>query len=143
MPAAARKDHPMALRAVLLLCALSCCGGPQGEGASLESTSSPATAEAVMSGSGPAAGSPSEMARTCAVDVVQSLREKDMQRLTALTHPERGVRFTAFGFVREGDVVLRAAEVSAAMTDSTVRDFGLEGESDDHILLPYAKYHAR
>jgi hypothetical protein len=63
-----------------------------------------------------------------------------MPTLAGLAHPERGVRFTAFAFVRWGDVVLEASEIAGALTDPKVRDWGPLGESDERIKMTFAQY---
>jgi len=39
------------------------------------------------------------------------LKEKDMHALAALTHPEKGIRFSPYGFVGEADRVLLKDEL--------------------------------
>ena len=79
-----------------------------------------------------------------ALAAVDALKRRDGAKLASLAHPQKGVRFSAYPFVRtDRDQVLTAAELAVAFTDPRVRLWGITDGKGDDIRLTYADYHAR
>lgn len=75
-----------------------------------------------------------------------AIKSGDMKRLAALVHPDLGVRFSPYGHIRpgaDGDVVLTRDQLSAAMSDQTVRLWGYFDGSGEPINLTFADYFKR
>lgn len=136
------------LRAVLVILSLvigTACGEP---GTTPSSSPSPPVAPAP-----PPADAPPEPAeppgepvsvRQAAVDVVAALADRDLGALAAWVDPERGVRFTPYGYVNpETDVTLRADELAAAWESAEPRLWGSYDGSGEPIELTFRDYFER
>jgi hypothetical protein len=76
--------------------------------------------------------------------VLAALKQRDMARLADLVDPDKGLRFSPYGYVEaKTDVVLSADQLRGAMNDPTVRRWGLFDGSGDPIDLTFTKYFAR
>lgn len=71
------------------------------------------------------------------------LRDRDLTQLAELVHPERGVRFTPFGYIQETDRVFTADQLPDLLADPTVWEWGFHAGSGDPILLTFAEYYER
>jgi hypothetical protein len=79
-----------------------------------------------------------------ALAAVDALKRRDGAKLASLAHPQKGVRFSAYPFVRtDRDQVLTAAELAVAFTDPRVRLWGVSDGKGDDIRLTYTDYHTR
>jgi hypothetical protein len=79
---------------------------------------------------------------------VWALREQDWATVTAAVHPERGVRFSPYTYVRTGqndgaDLLFGAEELSALVTEPAAYVWGRYDGSGEPIALPFADYYAR
>ena len=84
------------------------------------------------------------LVESTALAVVDALQRKDGAKLASLAHPAKGVRFSAYPYVRtDTDQVLTAADLAAAFTDPKVRLWGITDGKGDDIRLTYAKYQAQ
>jgi len=93
---------------------------------------------------GPGTPNAQEDLATAADEAVKALREKDMERLAALVHPTKGVRFSPYGYVRteaDGDLVFTADQVRGLMEDKTVYQWGVYDGSGEPIELTFAEYY--
>jgi hypothetical protein len=78
------------------------------------------------------------------LDVVNALKAKDGGKLAALAHPIKGVRFSAYPFVRlDTDQVLTAADLAVAFTDPKVRLWGVSDGKGEDIRVKFADYYAQ
>jgi len=98
--------------------------------------------------SDPGPGSPNaqEDLVTAAREAVNALREKDMERLAALVHPSKGVRFSPYGYVLaepDGDLVFTADQVRGLLQDQTVYTWGMYDGSGAPIDLTFAEYYEK
>ena len=83
------------------------------------------------------------LVETTALAVVDALKTKDGIKLAALAHPTKGVRFSAYPFVRtDFDQVLTAADLAGAFTDPKVRLWGIRDGKGDDIRTTFAAYYA-
>ncbi len=79
-----------------------------------------------------------------AMDVISALKNKDMEKLSELVHPENGVRFSPYGYVDvENDLVFAASEVMSLLTDSTIRTWGSYDGTGDPIELTFEDYYQK
>jgi hypothetical protein len=90
----------------------------------------------------PASNAPALEAR--AKEVVAALKARDGARLAALVHPDKGVRFTAYGFVRtDRDVVLTRSQVATTFADTTRRTWGTADGTGDPLTSSFEQYYRR
>jgi hypothetical protein len=83
------------------------------------------------------------LVESTALAVVDALKQKDGTKLAALAHPSKGVRFSAYPYVRtDFDQVLMAADLAGAFTDPTVRLWGIRDGKGDDIRTTFAAYYA-
>jgi hypothetical protein len=72
-----------------------------------------------------------------------ALKQKDMETLSRLVHPDKGVRFSPYAFVRGEDIVAHADQVPELMRDKTVRHWGEFDGTGDPISLTFGGYFQR
>lgn len=85
----------------------------------------------------PAAGAVEEVAERA----IAAVRDRDFETLARLAHPERGVRFSPYAYVRpESDVTLTAAELAVADRDRAVRLWGERDGSGEPIRMTVEEY---
>ena len=83
------------------------------------------------------------LVESTALAVVDALKLKDGAKLAALAHPTKGVRFSAYPFVRaDFDQVLTAADLAGGFTDPKVRLWGIRDGRGDDIRTTFAAYYA-
>jgi hypothetical protein len=79
-----------------------------------------------------------------ALAVVDALKRKDGAKLATYAHPDKGVRFSMYPFVRtDTDVVLSAADLAVAFTDPKVRYWGISDGKGDDVRLTFADYYPK
>jgi hypothetical protein len=78
---------------------------------------------------------------TAAVHVINALAEKDMTRLANFVHPEMGVRFSPYGFVREEHKVFMPGELDALIGSEQVYTWGAYDGTGDPIDLTFDDYY--
>ncbi len=76
-------------------------------------------------------------------DAIQAIQEGDFHRLSQLVHPQRGLRFSAHGYIRMEDLVINASQISGLFTDPDVYLWGYYDGSGDLIELTFADYYWR
>jgi hypothetical protein len=73
--------------------------------------------------------------------VIEALRDRKIDRLTALAHPNRGVRFSPYAYVDVSqDVVLSRTELEAAWRDNKGFAWGYQDGSGEPIELTIQEY---
>ncbi|MCL6604045.1 MAG: altered inheritance of mitochondria protein 21 [Paenibacillus sp.] len=93
------------------------------------------TEEAPVEGQPPTA---LESART----VISALKAGNMGTLASWVHPEKGVRFSPYGYVdTKKDLVFSRDEVEGLMEDSKEYEWRTFPGSGELIKMPYAEYH--
>jgi hypothetical protein len=75
--------------------------------------------------------------------VVGALARRDMAALSSLVHPDRGVRFSNYGQVAPGDLVLRASELEKALLDSRKRVRTAYDGADEGVSMTFRVYYDR
>ncbi len=111
---------------------LSCCAALAACGADPAQQALPAAS------SGPEGA---DSTQACATRVLEAFASRSGEALADVAHPERGIRFTAYGFVDpERDIVLDRAALKNAFSDPTKRSWGYQGESDERIQLTPADF---
>ncbi|MDQ3707409.1 MAG: hypothetical protein M3437_19725 [Chloroflexota bacterium] len=90
---------------------------------------SPADAEAAL------AGRESE--------AIEALKNKDMQKLSDLVHPDKGVGFAPYQYIDETNLTLTREELAGALTDDTVRHWGAFDGTGDPMDMTFAEYYDR
>lgn len=71
------------------------------------------------------------------------LAERDLAGLADHAHPTKGVRFSPYAFVSEGDVTLSADELRSAATRPKVRTWGSYDGSGHPIRYTFSQYFDR
>lgn len=96
------------------------------------------------------AGSANEAIAARAVESIMALRNRDLQALAQLVHPDKGARFSPYAYVRteaeppgSRDQVFRAEQVSGLFADPTVYDWGQYDGSGLPIELTFEAYFER
>jgi hypothetical protein len=75
-----------------------------------------------------------------AMDAIQAFRLGDMAQVAEMVHPDRGLRFSPYSNVREGDQVLSAVELAAVFADPITRLWGAFDGSGKPINLAFNEY---
>jgi hypothetical protein len=75
-----------------------------------------------------------------AVLVIDALKNRDMETLAALSHPDLGVRFSPYTFVREEDLVFSGQALLKGLSDEDVHVWGLYDGSGEPIALTFSEY---
>jgi hypothetical protein len=82
-----------------------------------------------------------------AAQAVMALKDRDMDELAGLVHPDKGVRFSPYTYVRVGpegeDLVFGAAQIPGLLADPTVYHWGVFDGSGEPIDLTFAAYYER
>lgn len=77
-------------------------------------------------------------------EVIQAIKNKDMSKLSSYTHPDKGVRFSPYGYVNtEKDRVYTAAQLAGLMSDGTKYTWGAYDGSGEPIELTFEEYYGR
>ena len=73
-----------------------------------------------------------------------ALKQRDGQRLAELIHPVKGVRFSAFAYVRaDSDIVVPRESASHIFRDTTRRVWGHADGTGDPLHWTFDQYYAR
>ncbi len=88
-------------------------------------------------------GSLDEAVSARAGQVMWALKHKDMGALSQLAHPDRGVRFSPYAYVRNEDLVFRAAAMRNLMLEQAVHSWGYFAGSGRPINLTFDAYFMR
>ena len=79
-----------------------------------------------------------------ALAVIDALKNKDGAKLATYAHPDKGVRFSMYPFVRtDTDVVLTATDLASAFTDPKVRLWGVTDGKGDDFRVTFADYYPK
>lgn len=77
-----------------------------------------------------------------AMNALDSLKNKDMNTLSTLVHPSKGVRFTPYEYVDgQNDIVFTAAEVLGLATNTQIYTWGDYDGIGDPIDLDFNNYY--
>ena len=75
--------------------------------------------------------------------IITALSEEDWESLAPLVHPEKGVRFSPYTYVRDEDVVLDSGDVATLDNNSALYRWGRFDGTGDYIDFTFADYYAR
>ena len=78
-----------------------------------------------------------------AAQAIEALKNKDMQSLAALVHPEKGLSFSPYGYIDDTNLTLTRDELRGALTDPTTRTWGAYDGTGDPIDLTFEGYYDR
>lgn len=78
-----------------------------------------------------------------AKDVIVALKEMDIHALAALTHPEKGIRFSPYGFVGEADRVMAKDELEKQWKSKAKVFWGLLDATGRPIRRTFKDYYKR
>ncbi len=97
-------------------------------------TIAPATATATPA-------STEDVIRHKADQVIEALRDRDLDRLATLVHSTLGIRFSPYAFVREADISVAVEDVPYLLAKDTVLWWGVYDGSGAPIELTFAQYY--
>jgi hypothetical protein len=75
--------------------------------------------------------------------VVAALKAKDLNKITYLVHPTKGVRFSPFGYIGKKDLVFKANELKTLLKSKKIYRWGTYDESEKPIRMTFAKYYEK
>jgi hypothetical protein len=75
--------------------------------------------------------------------VVETLQQRDLQKLAGLVHPQKGLRFSPYSGVSEQQLVFTAEQVAAMATDTTTYTWGAYDGTGFPIELTFVDYFNR
>jgi hypothetical protein len=76
--------------------------------------------------------------------VLEALKTKDMEKLGALAHPEKGVRFTPFGYVdTKSDLIFSPEQIRGLTASQKTYLWGTEAGSGFPLELTFGAYYDR
>ncbi|MDQ5823841.1 MAG: hypothetical protein M3441_06450 [Chloroflexota bacterium] len=78
-----------------------------------------------------------------ASEAIEALKNKDMQALSDLVHPEKGVGFAPYQYIDETNLTLTREEIAGALADDTVRHWGAFDGTGDPMDMTFAEYYDR
>lgn len=87
-------------------------------------------------------GEPDKSAAT-AHAILTALNDEDWETLATFVHPDKGVRFSPYTYVRDEHIVLSSAEVASLNTNQSIYNWGRFDGTGDPIDLTFADYYAR
>ena len=77
-------------------------------------------------------------------DVLTAIKNYDLEKLAAAVHPDKGVRFSPYGYVDvDNDLVFTAEEVKKLATDSKQYHWGYYDGSGEPIRLKFSDYYKK
>ncbi len=107
-------------------------------------SATPTPAPTVLAGRKYTEAEAKKLVEATALAVVDALKRKDGAKLATFAHPDKGVRFSMYPFVRtDTDVVLTAADLAIAFTDPKVRYWGVTDGKGDDLRVTFADYYPR
>lgn len=75
---------------------------------------------------------------------INALKDKDMEEISELVHPKKGVRFSPYGYVDvENDLVFTASDVKGLFSDSTIYVWGSYDGIGNPIELTFEDYYKK
>lgn len=85
--------------------------------------------------------SPKDAIMKQAKAVVHALKVRNMEKIAALTHPDKGLRFSPYGTIQENeDQVFSRAQISGLFSDQTIVQWGYYDGSGEPIKKTFTDY---
>jgi len=88
-------------------------------------------------------GSVRDEAAVRAAEIMMAIKDEDLTTLASLVHPDIGVRFSPYTYVRGEDLVFSAERVKDLLADQTVYSWGSFDGSGEPILFTFLEYYDR
>jgi hypothetical protein len=88
-------------------------------------------------------GSMNKVVSARAGQIFWALKHKDLKSLSRYAHPDKGVRFSPYAYVRNEDLVFRAADMSNLMFNQTVYNWGYFDGTGQPITLTFNAFFTR
>lgn len=88
-------------------------------------------------------GATQEIVTARASEVLEALSDRDMERLSALIHPVKGVRFSPYAFVSDSDLVFTADLLAGLLSDPTEYLWGAYDGTGYPIEMTFDKYYGQ
>lgn len=86
----------------------------------------------------------SDLINETAREAINALKDKDMEKISKLVHPEKGVRFSPYAYVDvKNDMVFAADDVKDLLSDNTIYTWGSYDGIGDPIELTFEDYYNR
>jgi hypothetical protein len=77
-------------------------------------------------------------------DVIEALRDKDMETLASYVHPEKGVRFTLYSYVdKDKDLVFDRKAIKNLLEDQSIYTWGYYDGTGDPVNMTPKEYYDR
>jgi len=77
-------------------------------------------------------------------NVLTAIKNYDLEKLASAVHPDKGVRFSPYGYVDvDKDLVFTAEKVKKLATDSTLYHWGYYDGSGEPIRLKFSDYYKK
>lgn len=78
-----------------------------------------------------------------AAKVIAAVKDKDMTALSGYVHPQLGLRFSPYAFIKDTDLVFPADKIASLITDNIVYSWGAYDGSGTPIDLTFADYYSK
>jgi hypothetical protein len=78
-----------------------------------------------------------------AVEVISALKNTEMVSLAAYVHPEMGLRFSPYAYIKDTDLVFTPEKVAGLMADSKVYTWEVYDGSGEPIVLSFPDYYSK
>ncbi len=88
-------------------------------------------------------GSVSDEVALRAAQIIMALKDEDLATLASLVHPDQGVRFSPYTYLRGEDLVFSAERIQEILADETVYTWGSFDGTGEPIQLTFREYYDR
>jgi hypothetical protein len=88
-------------------------------------------------------GSVSDEVALRAAEIIMALKDEDLATLASLVHPDQGVRFSPYTYLRDEDLVFSAEQIEEILADQTVYTWGSFDGTGEPIQLTFRGYYDR
>jgi hypothetical protein len=89
----------------------------------------------------PQVGSVDEEIAARAAQIIMGLKHEDLGTLASLVHPDKGVRFSPYTYVRDEDLVFSADGVGDLFADQTIYTWGVFDGTGEPIEFTFRQYY--
>jgi hypothetical protein len=89
----------------------------------------------------PQVGSVDEEIGARAAQIIMALKHEDLGTLASLVHPDKGVRFSPYTYVRDEDLVFSADGVGDLFADQTIYTWGVFDGTGEPIEFTFRQYY--
>ncbi|MDD3896692.1 MAG: hypothetical protein PHU04_02490 [Candidatus Peribacteraceae bacterium] len=86
----------------------------------------------------------SRAVKETAQNILATLKSQNWQGFASYVHPENGVRFTPYTYVKiDSDEVLSPSDFTQALSDEAMRNWGVRDGTGEPLILTFGNYYAR